>query len=72
MKEALLLVAANLGSLACIGGAIWLAAIGNGNWGWFLVCGLVLGGSISFSNRDTGAETADEEAAGEKSATEDV
>jgi drug/metabolite transporter superfamily protein YnfA len=42
MKSVFLTLFANLASLACIVGAIWLALKDKTGWGWFLMAGVVL------------------------------
>ena len=47
MRFALIYMAANLASLACVIGAILLAHAGIAGWGWFLAVGLLLATSPS-------------------------
>jgi hypothetical protein len=56
MNKVALVLAINLGSLACVVGAILLALNDKGGWGWFLIAGVVMGGSNAFMH-DPFAET---------------
>jgi hypothetical protein len=37
-----LMLIANLASITCVGGAVYLAATGRDGWGWFLLMGGLL------------------------------
>jgi phage tail protein X len=59
VRFALICLAANLASLACVIGAILLAHAGIAGWGWFLAVGLLLSSSPSKSTptQPTSTET---------------
>ncbi len=61
MRSAFIFLAANLASLACVIGAIFLAHAGIAGWGWFLAVGLLLSSSPSKSTTQP-TETPDEHA----------
>lgn len=41
MNKAFMILFANLASVACVVGAIYLASLGISGWGWFLFVGLM-------------------------------
>jgi hypothetical protein len=42
MRDACTLFVVHLPSTACVGVSGWLAREGNGTWGWFLLCAVLL------------------------------
>ncbi|MCX6929263.1 MAG: hypothetical protein NT154_39495 [Verrucomicrobia bacterium] len=60
MKSILLTISANLTSLACIIGAIWLALEDKTGWGWFLFAGVLLAaGAVTLDARGKRKHDAD-------------
>jgi uncharacterized membrane protein HdeD (DUF308 family) len=52
MKSILFTISANLTSLACIVGSIWLALEDKTGWGWFLFAGVLLAaGAVTLDAR---------------------
>ena len=48
MNKFAVLLAANLGSLACIVGAILLALNDKSGWGWFLITGFAMSATTTY------------------------
>lgn len=46
------LFVANIGSIICIGGAIYMAANNISGWGWFLAIGAILAVSLTIKEKD--------------------
>lgn len=52
MKTAFMLLFANLTSVACVVGAVYLASLGISGWGWVLLVGLLCAQTVETKNLD--------------------